>query len=49
MKKIVTFVAVKIGRSFIAQLFSRADYEIVFVDIWEEGIIALVALGLKKI
>ena len=33
MKKLVLFGAGKIGRSFIAQLFSRAGYETVFVDI----------------
>jgi len=32
IKKIVIFGAGKIGRSFIGQLFSRAGYEIVFVD-----------------
>jgi mannitol-1-phosphate 5-dehydrogenase len=32
-KKLVIFGAGKIGRSFIAQLFSRGGYEIVFVDI----------------
>ena len=32
MKKLVLFGAGKIGRSFIGQLFSRAGYEIVFVD-----------------
>lgn len=33
MKKILLFGAGKIGRSFIAQLFSRSGYKIVFVDI----------------
>ena len=33
MNKIVLFGAGNIGRSFIAQLFSKADYEIVFIDI----------------
>ncbi len=33
MKKLVLFGAGKIGRSYIAQLFSRAGYETVFVDI----------------
>lgn len=32
-KKLVLFGAGKIGRSFIAQLFSRGGYEVVFVDI----------------
>lgn len=35
MKKIVLFGAGKIGRSFIGQLFARADYEVVFVDIFK--------------
>ncbi len=33
MQKILLFGAGKIGRSFIAQLFSQGGYEIVFVDI----------------
>ena len=33
MKKILLFGAGKIGRSFVAQLFSRGGYEVVFVDI----------------
>lgn len=32
-KKIVVIGAGKIGRSFIGQVFSRSDYEVVFVDI----------------
>jgi mannitol-1-phosphate 5-dehydrogenase len=32
-KKLVLFGAGKIGRSFIGQVFSRAGYEIVFIDI----------------
>ena len=32
-KKLVLFGAGKIGRSFIAQLFSRSGYEVVFIDI----------------
>ena len=31
-KKILIFGAGKIGRSFIGQLFSRAGYELVFID-----------------
>ena len=31
--KLVIFGAGNIGRSFIGQLFSRAGYEIVFIDI----------------
>ncbi len=38
MKKLVQFGAGNIGRSFIGQLFSRAGYEVVFVDV-DEGII----------
>ncbi len=34
-KKLVLFGAGKIGRSFIGQLFSRAGYEVVFVDIYK--------------
>lgn len=33
MKKIVIFGAGRIGRSFIGQIFSRAGYEVVFVDV----------------
>lgn len=33
INKIVIFGAGSIGRSLIAQLFARAGYEIVFVDI----------------
>ena len=32
-KKIVIFGAGKIGRSFIGQVFSRSEYEVIFVDI----------------
>ena len=32
-KKLIIFGAGKIGRSFIAQLFSRGGYEVVFIDI----------------
>ena len=32
-KKMILFGAGKIGRSFIGQLFSRGNYEVVFVDI----------------
>ncbi|MCK4923268.1 MAG: hypothetical protein KAS71_19610 [Bacteroidales bacterium] len=32
-KKLILFGAGKIGRSFIGQLFSRGNYEVVFVDI----------------
>ena len=35
MKKLVIFGAGKIGRSFIGQLFGRAGYEVVFIDISE--------------
>ena len=33
MQKLVLFGAGKIGRSFIAQLFSKAGYETLFIDI----------------
>ena len=39
--KLVIFGAGKIGRSFIAQLFSQAGYAAVFVDINKEVIDAL--------
>ena len=32
MKNTVLFGAGKIGRSFIGKLFSRAGYEVVFID-----------------
>ncbi len=35
-KKLVQFGAGNIGRSFIGQLFSRAGYEVVFVDVNDE-------------
>jgi len=41
MKKIVIFGAGKIGRSFIGQLFGKAGYEVVFVDISERLINAI--------
>jgi len=34
--KIVIFGAGKIGRSFIGQLFSRGDYEVVFIDVFKQ-------------
>ncbi|TLX78111.1 mannitol-1-phosphate 5-dehydrogenase [Labilibacter sediminis] len=40
-KKLLMFGAGKIGRSFIAQLFSRSGFEVVFVDIDERVINAL--------
>ena len=36
--KLILFGAGKIGRSFVAQLFSRSDYEVVFIDINENVI-----------
>ena len=41
MKKILLFGAGKIGRSFIGQLFSQGGYEVVFVDINRDLIVAL--------
>lgn len=41
MKKLVLYGAGKIGRSFIAQLFARSDYEVVFIDVDAEIITAL--------
>ena len=40
-RKIVIFGAGKIGRSFIGQVFSRSDYEIIFVDIDQQLITLL--------
>jgi mannitol-1-phosphate 5-dehydrogenase len=40
-KKLVLFGAGKIGRSFIGQIFSRAGYEVVFIDLDEKVINAL--------
>ncbi len=41
MKKLVQFGAGNIGRSFIGQLFSRAGYEVIFIDIDQAVIEAL--------
>ncbi len=41
MKTFVQFGAGNIGRSFVGQLFSRAGYEVVFIDIDERVIAAL--------
>lgn len=41
MKKLVQFGAGNIGRSFIGQLFSKAGYEVVFVDVDQSLIKAL--------
>lgn len=41
MKNIVLFGAGKIGRSFIAQLFSKSGYEVIFIDINSDIIKAL--------
>ncbi|OGD19641.1 MAG: hypothetical protein A2W03_02380, partial [Candidatus Aminicenantes bacterium RBG_16_63_16] len=41
IKRLVQFGAGNIGRSFIGQLFSRAGYEVVFVDVDETVIRAL--------
>lgn len=40
-KKLVLFGAGNIGRSFIGQLFSRAGYEVVFIDVNDQLIEAL--------
>jgi mannitol-1-phosphate 5-dehydrogenase len=49
MNKLVLFGAGKIGRSFIAQLFSRSGYEVVFVDINKELIEELNCIGKYKV
>ncbi len=49
MKKLVLFGAGKIGRSFIAQLFSRSGYEVVFADINKDVINALNEKGEYKV
>jgi len=41
MKKVVVFGAGNIGRSLVGQLFSRSDYEVVFVDVVEGLVKAL--------
>jgi len=41
MKKLVQFGAGNIGRSFIGQLFSRAGYEVVFIDVDQKIVQAL--------
>jgi len=40
-KKLVLFGAGKIGRSFIGQIFSRASYEVVFIDVDEKVVAEL--------
>ncbi len=49
MKKILLFGAGKIGRSFIGQLFSKAEYEIVFTDINKEIVDLLNEKGCYKV
>ncbi len=49
MKKIVIFGAGNIGRSFIAQLFSKAGYEIVFIEIDSITVEALNSYGKFRI
>ncbi len=41
IKKLIQFGGGNIGRSFIGQLFSRSDYEVVFIDINESLVAAL--------
>lgn len=48
-KKLVLFGAGKIGRSFIGQLFSKAGYEVVFIDINERVITALNRLSRYRV
>jgi mannitol-1-phosphate 5-dehydrogenase len=49
MKKLIQFGAGKIGRSFIAQLFSRAGYEVVFIDVFDKVVDALNKQGRYKV
>lgn len=49
IKKLVLFGAGKIGRSFIAQLFSRSGYEVVFIDINKAVIDALNQKGKYRV
>jgi len=49
MKTLLQFGAGKIGRSFIAQLFSRAGYSVVFVDVVPALLAALNARGRYRI
>ncbi|MBN1460732.1 MAG: mannitol-1-phosphate 5-dehydrogenase, partial [Armatimonadetes bacterium] len=47
--KIVVFGAGNIGRSFVGQLFARAGYEVVFVDVNDEIVEALNREGRYRI
>ncbi len=49
MATLVQFGAGNIGRSFLAQLFSRAGYEIVFVDVVDELVALLNARGTYRV
>lgn len=49
MPMLLQFGAGNIGRSFIAQLFSAAGYDVVFVDVQEELIAQLNALGRYRV
>jgi mannitol-1-phosphate 5-dehydrogenase len=49
MKKLLQFGAGNIGRSFVGQLFSKAGYEVVFVDVDEPLIQALNSQGQYKV
>jgi mannitol-1-phosphate 5-dehydrogenase len=48
-KKIVIFGAGKVGRSFIGQVFSRAGFEVVFIDISRDLVENLNRLGKYKV
>ena len=49
MPTIVQFGAGNIGRSFVAQLFSRAGYDIIFVDVMDELVAQLNAAGRYRV
>ena len=49
MATLVQFGAGNIGRSFVAQLFSRAGYAVTFVDVMDELVARLNALGRYRV
>lgn len=49
MPTLVQFGAGNIGRSFVAQLFSRAGYDVIFVDVMDDLIAGLNAAGRYRV